>query len=115
MAEFLIETYAPRETANAVAMQVDEITRAAEQVSEQGTEVRFLLAIFVPEEESCFYLYQSPSADAVREAATCAGLPFDWINEAISIVQTGHRLAMARGHASPPKQRTITITRPEET
>jgi hypothetical protein len=85
MVEFLIETYASRETANAVAVQVQEITHAAEQVSEQGTEVRFVLAIFVPEDESCFYLYESPCAAAVREAATRAHLPSERITEAISI------------------------------
>jgi len=108
MAEFLIETYASRETANAVATQVQEITRAAEQVSEQGTEVRFLLAIFVPEEESCFYLYQSPSADAVREAATRARLPSHSITKAISIGAHRTPAAVANGPDSMPNQQTIT-------
>jgi len=85
MSEFLIETYLSREPANAVAVQMQDVARAAAQVSQQSTEVRFLRAIFVPEEETCFYLYESSSADAVREAATRARLPLERVAEAVSI------------------------------
>jgi len=54
-------------------------------------QIRFLCAIFVPEDETSFYLYQSPSADAVRDAATRARLRFERITQAVSI--TPHRSA----------------------
>jgi hypothetical protein len=113
MAEFLIETYASRETANAVAMQVREIARAAKLMGEHGTDVRFLLAIFVPEEETCFYLYQSPSADAVREAATRARLPFEGVTGAISIAP--HQVPARNPHRTDSTPNQQTITRSEET
>src|SRR5262245_20581507 len=44
VSEFHVETYASRETANAVAVQTQEVARAAGQVSEESTEVRFVRA-----------------------------------------------------------------------
>ncbi len=38
--------------------------------------MRFVRSVFVPEDEACFYLYEAPSAEAVREAARRAALPF---------------------------------------
>jgi hypothetical protein len=40
--------------------------------------------IFVPEDEACFYLYEAPSADAVRQAARDAGLWFERVGQTIS-------------------------------
>jgi hypothetical protein len=85
MSEFVVETYAPRDTANSVAARVDDVALAADQVSDERAQVRFLRAIFVPEDETCFYLYRSSSADAVREAVTRARLRFERITEAVSI------------------------------
>ncbi len=84
MPEYLVETYAPRASATRLSPDVDEISLAADQVSEQGEEVQFLRAIFVPEEETCFYHYRSVSADAVRAAAARAGLRFERITTAVS-------------------------------
>jgi hypothetical protein len=44
-----------------------------------------LSAIFVPADEIAFYLFESSSADAVRDAMTRAGLRFHRITEATSI------------------------------
>jgi uncharacterized protein DUF4242 len=41
--------------------------RARETASTEG--VRFLRSIFVPEDDTCFLLYEGPSAESVRAAA----------------------------------------------
>jgi hypothetical protein len=82
MPEFLAETYAPRDAA---APPAAGIARAAEQVSEPGAPVRFLGAVVVPEEETCFWLYQAPSAGAVRAAMARARLQPDRITPAVPI------------------------------
>jgi hypothetical protein len=41
-------------------------TRAREA---SGDGVRFLRSIFVPEDDTCFLLYEGPSAESVRAAA----------------------------------------------
>ena len=57
---------------------------AAEELTREGTPIRVLRSIFVPEDETCFYLYEAESVEAVREAARRAVLPVGSIAEAIS-------------------------------
>jgi len=67
--------------------RIEQLTADARRVSEQlqrkGIPVRFVRSIFVPEDETCFYLYAAASADAVREAAARAALPVERVSEAI--------------------------------
>ncbi len=87
MPEFLVECFVSR--ANAVAVDADSeaARRAAESVTREGTKVRFLRSIFVPEDETCFYLYEAGSADAVREAAGRAGLAFERVAETVVVTK----------------------------
>ena len=84
MAEFLFELYASRTEPGAVEAGAERARRAAEELTWEGTPVRFLRTMFVPEEETCFYLYEAASADDVREAARRAELPAESVVEAIS-------------------------------
>jgi hypothetical protein len=59
--------------------------RAAAQLAEAGTEVRYLRAIFVPADETCFHLFEAASADAVRAASERAGLSAQRIVEAVGV------------------------------
>jgi hypothetical protein len=83
MAEYLVELYVSREDPDAVASGAERATAAAEELTEEGTSIRYVRAIFVPEDETCFFLYESASADAVREAARRAGLSSGRIIEAV--------------------------------
>ncbi len=84
MAEFIVEAYLSRETADAFARDAKRLRLAADELSRDGTRVRYLRRIFVPEDETCFYLYEAASADAVREAAMRAALPYERVAEALS-------------------------------
>lgn len=59
----------------------DSARTASAQLSRQGTPVRFVRSIFVPEDETCFHLYEAASAESVREAARRAALPFERVTE----------------------------------
>jgi hypothetical protein len=39
-----------------------------------GREVRLIQSIFVPEDETCFYLFEAQSRDYARQAAIRSGL-----------------------------------------
>src|SRR5262249_18131168 len=82
MPEFLAETYTPR---RAAAPSAAGLARAAAQASGPQLPVRFLAAINVPAEETCFYLYQAPTPAAARAAMTGARLRPERITLAISI------------------------------
>ena len=72
MSEFLVEAYVARSEA-----PVDELG-----FREVSPVVRFVRSIFVPEDETCFYLFEAPSIDAVREVVQHAGLKVERISEA---------------------------------
>jgi Protein of unknown function (DUF4242) len=58
--------------------------QASEQMQRDGIQVRFLRSIFVPEDETCFHLYEAASAENVREAARLAELPFESVVEGVN-------------------------------
>ena len=57
---------------------------AAEAMRREGTPVRFLRSIFVPENDACFLLYEAPTARSVREAAGRAGLISEGVRRTIT-------------------------------
>lgn len=89
MAEFLVELYVSRTDSGAVASDAARARLAAEELTREGTPVRYLRSIFVPEDETCFSLYEAASADDVREVARRAALRFEHVAEV---------LTPARGH-----------------
>jgi hypothetical protein len=87
MPEFLVELYVSRADTAAVERQAGRARLAAEELSREGTPVRYLRSVFVPEDETCFLLYEAVSAEQVEEAARRASLRFD------------HAAAVVVGHA----------------
>jgi hypothetical protein len=84
VAEFLVESYISRADPVHVDERAERARMAAEALTREGTPVRYLRSIFVPEDEICFYLFDAPSAEGVREAASRAALAFERITEAVS-------------------------------
>ena len=74
--------YVSRAEPSGGAPRTSDVSQVAEQITREGRPVRLLRSIAVPEEETCFYLFQAQTADVVREAATRAGLRFERIVEA---------------------------------
>jgi len=85
MPEFLAETYTPRFAPGTPAPGPGELAQVAAHARGPGGPARFLGAIAVPEEETCFWLYQAPTADAVRAAMTAAGLRPERITPAVTL------------------------------
>jgi hypothetical protein len=84
MAEFLVERYVSRSDAAALRAGFERARREADRMSAVGIPVRLVRSIFVPEDETCFYLYEGESIDAVLEAAGRAELRVDRIAETAS-------------------------------
>lgn len=91
MAEFLVEHYVSRTEPLAAEQGAARARLVAEQLTREGTPVRCLRSIFVPEDETCFYLYEANSADDVRAAAERAGLLFERVAEAVTNTEGGAR------------------------
>jgi len=84
VAEFLLELYVSRQAAAAVQRGAERARIAAGELTRAGTPVRCLRSIYVPEDETCFLLYEADSVGVVQEAARRAGLPFERIAEAVT-------------------------------
>ena len=85
MPEFLAETYTPRDAPGSAAPRAGDLARAAAHASGPGAPVRFLGAIAIRAEETCFWLYQAPTAAAVGAAMAAAGLRPERITPAVTI------------------------------
>jgi hypothetical protein len=82
--DFLIELYVPRSASQGIARDVERVRAAAAQQTRDGQRVRYLSCILVPEDETCFLLFEACSADALRETARIAELPVEHFAEAIA-------------------------------
>lgn len=47
---------------------------AAEALVREGTRVRYLRMTFLPDDETCFHVFDAASEDAVREVCRRAGI-----------------------------------------
>lgn len=83
MQTFLVEGYAGDLAEDACTDQVERARRAARQLSANGTLVRHLRSIFVPEDETCFHLFEAETEEAVARLTRLAGLSNERIVEAV--------------------------------
>ena len=83
MTEYLVELYVSRSDALAVERGAERARLAAEEQTRQGNPVRYLRSIYVPEDETCFLLFEAATSESVRAAALLAELPFERLCTAI--------------------------------
>ena len=81
MTEFLVELYRSHTETQAAAADGERARQAAQTLSGSGRAVRLVRSFFVPDDETCFLLYEAESADVVRAAMDLAGLPCDEVHE----------------------------------
>jgi hypothetical protein len=82
--EFLVELYVSRTHGPAVENSARSARRAAKELTAEGRPVRYVRSLFVPEDETCFFLYEADAAADVEEAARRASLPFDRVALALA-------------------------------
>lgn len=85
MADFLVEVYTPRIDGAALAKLVAQLKAATEAMPAE-IPVTYLRSIHVPEDETCFHLFEAESAEIVCQAGRRAGLTFDRVTEAVEPV-----------------------------
>jgi hypothetical protein len=54
---------------------------AAEQLTREGTPVRWVRSVYAPEHESCQLVFEAPTPEAVDRAGRRAGLTYERIVE----------------------------------
>jgi uncharacterized protein DUF4242 len=81
--EFLLELYVARDDARAVERETARAREAADELRRAGTPVRYVRSIYIPEDETCFFVYEAGTREAVRDAASRARLPVERILETV--------------------------------
>ena len=80
MTRFLVEAYTP------ASIEIAEVEararRAADQLANTGTDVQYVRAIFVPEDELCLHLVDAASAEVANDLVRRAGISPDRIVKA---------------------------------
>jgi hypothetical protein len=72
--EFLVELYVPQSDLAGMELGAARTRHAAAELTLEGTPVRFVRSIFVPDDETCFFLCEAASIEAVCETARRADL-----------------------------------------
>ena len=84
MPEFLAEVYVSDRPGVPTLPRVDDLSRAAAAVAADGVAVHLIRQIHVPEEETCFLLFEAPSEDQFLDVAARCGLRIDNVVGAVS-------------------------------
>jgi hypothetical protein len=71
---YLVETYLARGDGGTRAARERRARSAADELTQEGTRVRFKGSIHVPEDEICFFTFDAPSGHEAAVVAQRAGL-----------------------------------------
>ena len=74
MKQFLVEVFVPRSRVGELPAAKKRVRAAARRLSHNDHEIRFVRAMYVPEDETCFYIFDAASADLVAEVSGLADL-----------------------------------------
>jgi hypothetical protein len=84
MPSYMVEAYLARGGAGERSTRERRARSAADELTREGTRVRFDRSIHVPEDEICFFVFDAPSAHDAAVAAQRARLEPVRVVEAIS-------------------------------
>jgi len=71
---YLVEAYVPRSRAREARAAGRRARAAAEELSREGSPIHYVRTTFLPEDETCFHVFEAASEDAVGEACRRAGI-----------------------------------------
>jgi hypothetical protein len=74
MPRYLVEAYVPRARAGDAPAAGHDARTAAEQLSHVGRPVHYVRTTLLPNDETCFHVFESTDEDTVREVCRRAGI-----------------------------------------
>jgi hypothetical protein len=93
MPTYLVEAYMPRSHTQEAWAAGRRARAAADDLSREGTAIRYVRTTFLPDDETCFHLFEAGSANAVEEVSRRAELGRARVVRAIEASLPGHRRA----------------------
>ena len=85
MAVHMVERDLPGVTVEQLGAAQKAAIEKGKEFTADGKDVRYIRSIFVPGESKCMCLFESSSADLVREVNEAAQIPFTQIKEAMDL------------------------------
>lgn len=79
MHEFVAEHYFSRTDVAGARRAAGAAQHAAEELARDGVAIELVRSIFLPEDETCIFIYEADSLESVRLGAERSGLAFDRI------------------------------------
>jgi hypothetical protein len=71
---YLVEAYLPRSRADEARAAGHRARAAADAAAREGNDVRYVRTTFLPDDETCFHLFEAVSAAVVEEISRRARL-----------------------------------------
>jgi hypothetical protein len=93
MQNYLVEVYLPRSRAHEARATGRRARAAAEALAHEGVPIRYVRTTYLPDDETCFHVFQAASADIVEEAGRRAELGRARVLPAVEISRPARRRA----------------------
>jgi hypothetical protein len=85
MPRYLAEWYIPRSQARKAHAAARGARAAAEELTREGTPVRYVRTTLLPDDETCFHIFEATTEEAVGETCRRAGIATGRIVPAIEV------------------------------
>ena len=82
---YLVERDLPGMTRDQLAAAHRALIQTASRFTTQGTPVRYVRSVFVPEEARCLCVFEAPDAGVVRRVNEATQVPFVSVTEALEL------------------------------
>lgn len=89
MPQFMVERHLPGITPDQLTAAGVRAKTCCDEMSDEGTEIRWIRSFFLPRSEQTFCVFQASSRDQVVEANRRAQIPFEEIHEAMEMTPDG--------------------------
>jgi hypothetical protein len=74
LSKYLVEVFVPRSQAQEAQATGNRARAAAEQLGRENVAVRHVRTTYLPDDETCFHVFEAASKEIVREVCWQAGL-----------------------------------------
>ena len=102
MHEFVAEQYFSRTDIAGARRAAGAAQHVAEALARGGMAIELVRSIFIPEDETCMFIYVADSLESVRHSAERGGLAFDRIAQGAGEPEGTPAVNSEAGKVSPP-------------